>query len=451
MAGGVRSWDLATNTTASMGAGLNGVVNALVTLPNGNVVAAVEQLPTWAHLSDILVWDGTSWTPLATGIATATTTTPVTALHVLPNGDLLIGGTFSSINGVLADNVAVWDGAAWSEFAGGVDGLVSKFGELANGSLVVGGRFTHAGSVPAANIATYDGASWSPLGSGLAQGVFLSSAVVVNGLVTMPNGDLVATGFFQFADGLPANNVARWDGSSWHAMGAGIGGASFYSGVQSSAALLPSGEVVVGGSSASGGVYTGLLQRWDGTSWSSMAAFTGSFVRSLATTPNGELIVGGSFTQVDGINTANAVRLTTSCPASVVPYGAACSGSGGNNELVADTLPWTGSTFKATGSGLAPLSLLAVDAGFAPLGPLSLASLGVPAAGPGCMLHVDPVYFEFGFTTQGSYTWNWEIANDPVFAGIGVHLQFVVFEVDPALSLIETTSTNALELTLGSF
>lgn len=172
-----------------------------------------------------------------------------------------------------------------------------------------------------------------------------------------------------------------------------------------------------------GGTMTGGVLSWD------LATNTAA---SMGAGLNG-LLIGGTFSS------------------SVVPYGAACSGSGGNNELVADALPWTSSTFKATGSGLAPLSLLAVDAGFAPLGPLSLASLGIPAAGPGYMLHLDPVYFEFGFTTQGSYTWHWEIDNDPVFAGIGVHVQFVVFEVDPALNLIETTSTNALELTIGSF
>ena len=37
-----------------------------------------------------------------------------------------------------------------------------------------------------------------------------------------------------------------------------------------------------------------------------------------------------------------------------------------------------------------------------------------------------------------------------MFAGLEVFWQVVAFEVDPALHVLETTSTNALKLTIGS-
>ncbi|HVU62423.1 MAG TPA: hypothetical protein VHC70_00495, partial [Phycisphaerales bacterium] len=57
--------------------------------------------------------------------------------------------------------------------------------------VVIGGDFTMAGNVAALRIATYDPATaqWSPLGSGLNGGS-------VRALAALPNGDLVAGGYF---------------------------------------------------------------------------------------------------------------------------------------------------------------------------------------------------------------------------------------------------------------
>lgn len=38
-----------------------------------------------------------------------------------------------------------------------------------------------------------------------------------------------------------------------------------------------------------------------------------------------------------------------------------------------------------------------------------------------------------------------------MFAGLDVYFQMVVLEVDPQFQIVESTSTNALQLTLGAF
>ena len=101
--------------------------------------------------------------------------------------------------------------------------------------LVVGGEFTIAGTVLANRIAAYDPVTgaWSALGSGMNQDVYA--------LTTLPNGDLVAAGWFTTAGGVSANYIARWNGTSWSGLGSGMNGRV------DSLTTLPNGDLVGGG------------------------------------------------------------------------------------------------------------------------------------------------------------------------------------------------------------
>ena len=44
----------------------------------------------------------------------------------------------------------------------------------------------------------------------------------VSALAIAPDGALYAVGWFTTANGVSANHVAKWDGSSWSALGTGI-------------------------------------------------------------------------------------------------------------------------------------------------------------------------------------------------------------------------------------
>jgi hypothetical protein len=81
------------------------------------------------------------------------------------------------------------------------------------------GPFDTAGGNPATNIAKWNGSSWSALGSGVNGEVYV---LAVSGT------DLYAGGWFTMAGGSPANYIAKWNGSSWSALGSGIGGVAFY-------------------------------------------------------------------------------------------------------------------------------------------------------------------------------------------------------------------------------
>jgi hypothetical protein len=63
----------------------------------------------------------------------------VTAFATLPNGDLVVGGEFTTAGGVAANNIAQWNGASWAPLGSGVNGLVYALAALPNGDLVAGG------------------------------------------------------------------------------------------------------------------------------------------------------------------------------------------------------------------------------------------------------------------------------------------------------------------------
>jgi hypothetical protein len=68
----------------------------------------------------------------------------INALTVYDNR-LIAAGTFSRINGVQASGIAAWDGSTWSPLGSGVNGAVSSL-TVYNEKLMVGGIFTTAGN-----------------------------------------------------------------------------------------------------------------------------------------------------------------------------------------------------------------------------------------------------------------------------------------------------------------
>ncbi len=127
--------------------------------------------------------------------------------------DLYAGGYFTTAGGVTANNIAKWDGNAWSALGSGMNGGVIALA-VSGPNLYAGGEFTTAGGVPATNIAKWDGNAWSALGAGLNGG--RAYALVVSGT------NLYAGGYLTMAGGVPANYIATWNGSAWSALGSGM-------------------------------------------------------------------------------------------------------------------------------------------------------------------------------------------------------------------------------------
>lgn len=212
-----------------------GVLQMLL-MPNGDLIAAGNTIPALQR------WDGSAWSSIGYPVAWGN---PL-ALVLDANGDLLVG---SGIAGV-----GRWNGTTWSILGSGATGVsgVVALARLPNGDIVAGGTFTSLGGVSASNLARWDGTSWAPLGAGVNSGV--------QALAVLPNGDLVVGGDFTQAGGAPANRLARWDGTSWSALGSGVDNTVRAFGT------LAGGQLAIGGNFAmAGGVACQRLARYAST------------------------------------------------------------------------------------------------------------------------------------------------------------------------------------------
>lgn len=305
-AGGVTASHIARwngSSWSPLGQGLGGppfsapTPQCMALLPNGNLVVG-GNFTTAGGVSAgrIAVWNGASWSAMGSGVGGVSGFTVVDTLLVLPNGDLVAGGLFTSVDGVSASNIARWNGVSWAPLGSGVDGRVLTIATLPNGDLAVGGDFVTAGGVPANRVARWDGAVWSAIGVGFNSLVF--------SLLPRANGEIVAGGLFGSSGGQIALRVARWGGTSWSPLNAGIAGSDLYA-----ALALPNGEVVAGGAFGVTGVLgTPNVAQWDGTAWLPLGTGTDAAVHALARLPNGDVIAGGDFTVAGGVAVNRVAR-----------------------------------------------------------------------------------------------------------------------------------------------
>ncbi|MCK6445682.1 MAG: hypothetical protein L6Q99_04760 [Planctomycetes bacterium] len=257
-------------------------------------------------------WNGLGWTTLP-GKSDGSTFT-FAAFDSGAGTELFAGGTFSEIDGLTANGIARFDGAAWHALGGGLTrtgfpgyayaACVHDFG--AGPRLVVGGWFDTAGGVGANNVAVWDGTAWSALD--------LGTNDPVRALASFDDGSgpkLFAGGDFTAASGAPANYVARWSGSAWQPVLGGMNREVYALATLDCGdgeKLYAGGDFFVAGSAIAPNVAV-----YDGTSWRGLIDTNGQSlngrVNTLVVHDEGggpELYVGGGFSSAGG-NTASHV------------------------------------------------------------------------------------------------------------------------------------------------
>lgn len=443
-----------------VGAGTNGPIASLLVYDDGNgpalYVGGEFTTAGFLNASGIAKWTGAAWSPLGAGVS-GSTGVYILAIFDDGSGDgpaLYAGGNFSVIGGVAAKRIAKWNGSAWSAVGSGVSGGVLPFVQAltvfddgsGNGpALYVGGFFTLAGGVSANNIAKWDGRSWTPIGTGTdaavydieifddgsgdgeevyAAGAFTSAGGVAANRVAKWDGvawsnlglgmnDVVyslckfddgsggppllyAGGRFTTAGGVTRNYVAKWNGSLWAGLGAGMNArvfrvVGFDAGPRGTPVLFAVGEFT-----AAGGLPAKFIGQWNGVAWSAMGTGVSDPVWAMTTFDDGHgpaLYVGGEFKSVggvlvNGIAKWDGVSWSALGPASTPgvsggssPFvyaltvyddgnGPALYAGGGFNLAggapLGRLVKWDGTTWSAPGSGITAgfiWALTSVDAG----------------------------------------------------------------------------------------
>jgi hypothetical protein len=221
------------------------------------------------------------------------------------SGNLYIGGQFTVVGNTLANYIAEWNGSSWSALGSGMNIGVYALA-VSGGTLYAGGSFTTAGGIAATNIAQWNGSSWSALGSGMSglYGYAYVSALAVSG------STLYAGGNFTSAGGSAANYIAQWNGTTWSALGSGMNGNGYY-GLNVSALAVSGSTLYAGGEfTNAGGSAANNIAQWNGSSWSALGSGIGDEyggVGALAVSGS-TLYAGGFFTKAGSANATNIAK-----------------------------------------------------------------------------------------------------------------------------------------------
>lgn len=251
---------------------------ALLTICLGTQTSAVGQcsgkwIPERDHWIERQVYCMRSWDPDGAG--------PASPL-------LVFGGSFTRAEYFTAERIVAFDGVGFhtlgAGMTGGQDPSVYCLLEY-QGKLLAGGGFTFAGGQAVNGVATWDGSQWQRMGGFI--NVNPPSIARIYSLC-IHKGELYASGLFTHADGQPAVNIARWDGSRWRA----IPGPSSASAVRALCSF--------GGRLIAGGEYYGLsagqpldyIAAWDGASWQTIGSGLSGELRCMIVYQS-QLVVGG--------------------------------------------------------------------------------------------------------------------------------------------------------------
>jgi len=211
-------------------------------------------------------------------------------------GNLYIGGDFTAAGEVIANRVAKWNGTNWSALGEGLNGTVYALA-VSGSDLCVGGSFTYATNagpspVRVNGIAKWNGSSWSALGSGLGGSYPFVRALAVSG------SDLYVGGYFTTAGGSAANCIAKWDGTTWSALGTGLD-AQVYALAVSGSDLYVGGQFHYATNAGPSTVQVNGIAKWDGSNWSPLGSGVSGNANALAMSGS-DLYVGGDFTTAGG-------------------------------------------------------------------------------------------------------------------------------------------------------
>jgi hypothetical protein len=244
--------------------------------------------------SEIAGWEGSSWqmrnAPDGWGYHHEI------ILHlIVSDGKVYILGTFAYMGGVAADNIAVWDASAWHSLSGspgkpvgGIAGQVNAMVVDQQGILTVAGKFNVAGDVQANNIARWDGKTWHALGLGTNDEILT--------LAVSPNGQIYAGGRFTQAGGKPTGFLAEWDPvtGEWISI-AGEPRKPLFNGV-SALTVAPDGVLYAAGVDVDAFGTNYVVAAWDGHQWKNLAGLFNGEVMVPHTDSHGNLYAGGIFT-----------------------------------------------------------------------------------------------------------------------------------------------------------
>jgi uncharacterized delta-60 repeat protein len=265
--------------------------------------------------------DGSLDDDFQNGLAGANGT--IYSVAVQSDNKVLIGGTFTTLNGSSRNRIARLDtdGTLDPNFLSGLSGVdryVSSIVVQPDETILIGGYFTTVNGVARRSIARLnaDGSLDSTFFNGL-----FGPNDIVDSIALQTDGKVVIGGGFTFVNGVPINRFARLnaDGTLDSDLQSGAGPDNSVAAI----AVQSDGKTIIGGTftkvhdigrsrvarlNADGTLDSGFANGANGANGPGLQPAEG--VNSVAVQSDGKILVGGYFTTVHGLARNNLARLT---------------------------------------------------------------------------------------------------------------------------------------------
>ncbi|MFH2143657.1 MAG: T9SS type A sorting domain-containing protein [Bacteroidota bacterium] len=163
-------------------------------------------------IRNLAKWDGTNWKH----VVDFNNYGYIRNMRVI-NNELYILGTFDSINDVVANGLAKYNGVEWSnvynlpQFYSTSANFINDIAYYEN-ELYVGGNFVNDDQT-IRDIVKYNGSEWADVGGSLKGG-----SANINRMLVFDN-ELVVAGTFYKSDGNVGNHIMTWNGTEWQELG----------------------------------------------------------------------------------------------------------------------------------------------------------------------------------------------------------------------------------------
>lgn len=306
----------------AMGEGLSDPPSDILVKGNDVYVVGSFDSAGGKDIAGIARWDTQTeeWFPVGSGSGPRNNidSTEVSAVTAIGN-DIYIGGEFVQVDGVQAFNLARWNGTEWTAVGDGLErqdtgnlGEVFDLAATSDGRLVVGGAFTHAYDSPETTalevnhvtIWNPQTSSFSSLNGGVANDDIIGSPSVY--AIAVDENNIYIGGNFIEAGDVTTNYIARWDGTTWQAIGSGMNSdvlsLDFHNGI-----------LYVGGLfGGAGDVNAHRVARWNGTEWTGLLKTNSSDngINELGVTEDGTLYAAGDMESFDDLAASNIASWT---------------------------------------------------------------------------------------------------------------------------------------------
>lgn len=316
----------------------NSYVNAIKIQPDGKILMAGYFTTSHGVSRNYIARlnaDGTLDTSFNPGTGA---NNPVFSVALQPNGKIIIGGTFTAFNGVVANRIARLnaDGTLDTGFnpGTGADGKVSAIAVQADGKVILGGEFTTFNGMLRQRLARLN--ANGSLETGFNAGNGLNGAVKT--IEVQADAKIVIGGAFTSYNGKGCNRIARLNTNGMLDPGFNSGAGAF--GNILKVGMHKNGNILIGGDFTN---YNGInLNRIssllpDGSIDPDFYSGAGadSTIFALAIQPDSQIIIGGYFTRYNGKPLNRIARLKTNGRLDSLGFNI---GSGANGYLLATVL-----------------------------------------------------------------------------------------------------------------